>query len=954
MSRLPQPKASNRDTLAKIKAARKRREQQYGKSLSTYKGAAAKRNMTKKPERDVARIEAIDKSPSRQRSSRPKMHASGMTQAEWDKFSGKTKEYQVSKPGTVNQRYYIDKSGRTRNEKGLLVQGRELERLKRMAGTGRYERKDDEGNLMFARSIPQLKNLQYDPEGGDPRSRLQRILSDDSNVLPTSEDRTRALEGGRSLEKMASDKWGLSPQMVNEYQSYATGQPQGQATHQPYTAGQMAATRGNQVQAGYKTLGTSGTGWRTGQPNVYQELGFSPEQAALDQRLVNMLGSTYDPLQKQIDEYTQQSEEALQNVMSTTQGLYDAEIDQIQQETESKLNALDSQVNNAVEQTASRFAFSGFGRSSEHLGAQAQIQAEGVRAKNALQQEMTAKTALLRAQKAGASSEHLAALQQNVLNAQAKKAEIQQGINDLVSQQRLKMLETNEQNKAMQEVEAEKLAQERTAAQNEYLEMQGLTINPFTGEVEKLPQGANKASAQLSEAMGYLVDEFGRPITDERGEIQNIMGDKDYQMKTDAIGNTYVFDPSTGQVVGQYDMFGNFTGGTASGMGVPTLDDFANLVGGGGLTPQQVEYAEPQIGNTLQSAVESTGKSRYRKNGYECAEAVNRITDGYHLGSNYSDKMKQVTKQSNPQVGNALVIPYGSEKYGHAEMAISTPDAQGNFKTASWNKRNDGQFSIETHNINDLRQKYGNNWGFTDSQLKTDVKSQLTTLAGGAMPQMGAQPSMPSMEMPQTGGVTEDMAYREAISRGLIGQDAIMAAKSWAEAGYIPEDPAAAERAELEAGKEREEAYRKAKQTQVMSTLDQVINNLDQYNTGIVGAASSNIPGTSAYNLAKQIDTLKANIGFGELQAMREASKTGGALGQVSEREMAYLNSVLGSMDIGQSKEQLAQNLENIKQSLTAFYNAGGGQFMEGATPSMPTTSSGGSAADMLAEYGIY
>jgi hypothetical protein len=186
MPRLPQPKAKkNQSALARIKAARARREKQYGGALSTYKGRAAK-----KPERDRAVIKPAKPkrtlrpqrtakartTPGKTASSRPKMHASGMTQDRWDRFSGKTKTYRKSKPGTVNQRYYIDKSGRTRDEKGSLVRGRELDRLKRMAGTSRYERKDEEGDVLFSRSIPKLDTLQYDPEGGSAVSPRMRAL----------------------------------------------------------------------------------------------------------------------------------------------------------------------------------------------------------------------------------------------------------------------------------------------------------------------------------------------------------------------------------------------------------------------------------------------------------------------------------------------------------------------------------------------------------------------------------------------------------------------------------------------------------------------------------------------------------------------------------------------------------------------------------------------------------
>ncbi|MCK9566628.1 MAG: hypothetical protein M0Q43_11340 [Methanothrix sp.] len=79
--------------------------------------------------------------------------------------------------------------------------------------------------------------------------------------------------------------------------------------------------------------------------------------------------------------------------------------------------------------------------------------------------------------------------------------------------------------------------------------------------------------------------------------------------------------------------------------------------------------------------------------------------------------------------------------------------------------------------------------------------------------------------------------------------------------------------------------------------------------------ASSWIPGTDSYDLNRYITTIKANLGFDQLQKMRDASPTGGALGQVSERELDYLQSTVVSLDLGQKTETLKENLDKIKAS---------------------------------------
>lgn len=99
---------------------------------------------------------------------------------------------------------------------------------------------------------------------------------------------------------------------------------------------------------------------------------------------------------------------------------------------------------------------------------------------------------------------------------------------------------------------------------------------------------------------------------------------------------------------------------------------------------------------------------------------------------------------------------------------------------------------------------------------------------------------------------------------------------------------------------------------------------LDRVSNATVGIGSllARIPGTPARNFQADLDTLKANIAFAELQAMRNASKTGGALGQVSERELGLLESALAGLNQGQSPENMRKNLNQIISSLQRFNDA--------------------------------
>jgi hypothetical protein len=75
-----------------------------------------------------------------------------------------------------------------------------------------------------------------------------------------------------------------------------------------------------------------------------------------------------------------------------------------------------------------------------------------------------------------------------------------------------------------------------------------------------------------------------------------------------------------------------------------------------------------------------------------------------------------------------------------------------------------------------------------------------------------------------------------------------------------------------------------------------------------------NAPGSDAANAAAQLGTLRSQIGFGVLQDMRNNSKTGGALGSVSDAEGKRLEANLAALDESQSPEAFKAGLKNIIQ----------------------------------------
>ena len=102
---------------------------------------------------------------------------------------------------------------------------------------------------------------------------------------------------------------------------------------------------------------------------------------------------------------------------------------------------------------------------------------------------------------------------------------------------------------------------------------------------------------------------------------------------------------------------------------------------------------------------------------------------------------------------------------------------------------------------------------------------------------------------------------------------------------------------------------------------------------GLVGGMTSGygsvlaaIPGTSARSLSGFLDTIKANAAFNELQDMRANSPTGGALGNVSDKEASLLQSTIGSLDQGQEAPQLNENIDTVIRFFEKAKNASQGK----------------------------
>jgi hypothetical protein len=101
--------------------------------------------------------------------------------------------------------------------------------------------------------------------------------------------------------------------------------------------------------------------------------------------------------------------------------------------------------------------------------------------------------------------------------------------------------------------------------------------------------------------------------------------------------------------------------------------------------------------------------------------------------------------------------------------------------------------------------------------------------------------------------------------------------------------------------------------TKVIGDVQEATGLVRGTTTGLLGKGQSFVPGTDAFNLNQRLLTIKANLGFDRLQQMRDASPTGGALGQVAVQELNALQATVGSLEIGQDRKELDKNLSKIE-----------------------------------------
>lgn len=80
--------------------------------------------------------------------------------------------------------------------------------------------------------------------------------------------------------------------------------------------------------------------------------------------------------------------------------------------------------------------------------------------------------------------------------------------------------------------------------------------------------------------------------------------------------------------------------------------------------------------------------------------------------------------------------------------------------------------------------------------------------------------------------------------------------------------------------------------------------------SGTTAPAMANVPGTDAYTAKKLLDNLLGRAFITEIQQMRQASPTGGAVGSVAVQEMTTLSNIQSALSAGMKENELRKQLK--------------------------------------------
>lgn len=123
--------------------------------------------------------------------------------------------------------------------------------------------------------------------------------------------------------------------------------------------------------------------------------------------------------------------------------------------------------------------------------------------------------------------------------------------------------------------------------------------------------------------------------------------------------------------------------------------------------------------------------------------------------------------------------------------------------------------------------------------------------------------------------------------------------------------------------------------------------------TGVMGAFP-NMPGSDAANAQALLESLRSKTAVGAIQDMRSMSKTGGAVGQVTEKEWPRLENLYQALNTAQSPEAFKQALDDLvgyaQESKGRIQGSFDRKYGGSSAPSQPSATQAGGPARITSD----
>jgi len=208
----------------------------------------------------------------------------------------------------------------------------------------------------------------------------------------------------------------------------------------------------------------------------------------------------------------------------------------------------------------------------------------------------------------------------------------------------------------------------------------------------------------------------------------------------------------------------------------------------------------------------------------------------------------------------------------------------------------------------------------TEGQVAIGPNGERAVFRGGqwvvmpSQPQMPADPTFPyqgaqaAADAQRAGNQAAASAYDPALAEAELRRREIEAREKEVKLAEAVE-----ERRQREETKGTKDLRQRLRTGNILESIRNARALARKGGTGFSSLASP-IPMTAARELEAALAPIRASLAFERLQEMRDESKTGGALGNVSERELDLLMGAVASLDTGVSLDAFLDNLDKVER----------------------------------------